>query len=281
MKIPRDIVIVKSNGENELFDVNKLEASLIQAGVKQEHANRIIEHVILNIRPEMKTSEIYSYAHSLLGASRKDCAAKYSLRRAVSELGPTGFPFELFIAELFKTQGYETLTDIIVNGKCVEHEMDIIAFNKDKLIMSEAKFHNELGIKSDLKVVLYIKARFDDLSASTFDFGRLGRKLDEGWIVTNTKFTSTAIKYGVCQNIKLVGWNYPLKGNLHNMIEDAKLHPITTLNTLNKMEKNSLINSGVVLCRELEKHQGLMKKMGMKQNKIKLILDEVEAICNI
>jgi len=68
------------------------------------------------------------------------------------------------------------LTDQKVRGKLVEHEIDVVAWNEEKLIMVEAKFHNQLGVKTDLKVILYVKERFDDLSAVTFDYGRPGRK---------------------------------------------------------------------------------------------------------
>ena len=99
--------------------------------------------------------------------------------------------------------------------------MDGVAWNEEKLIMVEAKFHNELGIKSDLKVALYVKARMDDLKGSVFNYGGKDRKLSEGWLVTNTKFSSTAIHYGVCQNLVMIGWNYPEKGNLQDMIEET------------------------------------------------------------
>jgi len=102
----------------------------------------------------------------------------------------------------------------------VPHEVDVVAYNAKKLIMIEAKFHNELGTKSDLKVVLYIKARFDDLAENVFNYGGQNRKITDSWLVTNTKFSSTAIHYGVCKNLTMIGWNYPEKGNLQDMIEE-------------------------------------------------------------
>lgn len=281
MKTSSNIEIIKSNGQKEPFDVLKLENSLMRTGVKPEFINRITDHVLLNLKPGMSTQEIYRHAYTLLDSIKKDSAVKYSLRRAVSELGPTGFPFEKFVAEIFNVQGFQTLTDVVVNGQCVEHEIDIIAYNDSKLIMSEAKFHNELGVKSDLKVVLYVKARIDDLKLATFDFGKKGRKLDEGWIITNTKFTTTAIKYALCQDIKLVGWNYPATGNLHHMIEEAKLQPLTALTTLNNNEKRNLLTNGVVLCTALEKEQKFMKELGIKPDKISTVLKEVEEVCNV
>src|SRR3990167_6783794 len=114
---------------------------------------------------------------------------------------------------------------------------------KKKLLMAELKFHNQIGEKSDLKVALYVKARFDDLSAQYFDYGRR-RQLDEGWLITNTKFSSNAIRYGLCAKVAMIGWSYPAKGNLQDLIEDAHLHPITCLTSLTITEKQNLLQNG-------------------------------------
>ena len=179
------------------------------------------------------------------------------------QLGPSGFPFEDFVAEILRSQGLECLTRQTVLGGCVPHEVDVVAWNDKKLIMIEAKFHNELGIKSDLKVVLYIKARFDDLRENVFNYGHSNRKITDSWLVTNTKFSSTAVHYALCQKMTLVGWNYPENGSLQDMIEGAKLHPITCLTTLSEVEKKSLLTGGIVLCSTiLEKPEVLKNVLG-------------------
>ena len=78
-----------------------------------------------------------------------------------------------------------------------------------------------MGTKSDLKVALYVKARIDDLKQNVFNYGGKDRQLDEGWLVTNTKFSSTALHYGLCNNMTMIGWNYPEKGNLQDMIVES------------------------------------------------------------
>ena len=52
----------------------------------------------------MSTGEIYTHAFSSLRRHEKPVALKYSIRKAVTELGPSGFPFEKFISELFKAR---------------------------------------------------------------------------------------------------------------------------------------------------------------------------------
>jgi hypothetical protein len=269
------LYVVKANGDKELFDVTKLERSLKHAGASSKSVEDIIKKITESLPDEITTHEIYKHAFELLGNIEKPTALKYSLKRAIMELGPSGFPFEDFVAEIFRAKGFEAVTGKIVKGFCVEHEIDVVAWNDKKLVMVEAKFHNVPGIKSDLKTVLYVKARFDDLHKMTFNYGK-ERNLDEAWLVTNTKFSSTAIEYGSCQGgLMMIGWNYPPTGNLHDMILEAKLHPLTCLTTLNGREKKFLLDKGVVLCKTLTENPDLLSDIGLSSEKSKEVMDEI------
>lgn len=273
-----DIFITKADGTKEKFDVSKLEGSLKRAGANSKVAQDIIEIVEKELADGISTKEIYHKAFGLLRKEEKPVALKYSLKRAIMELGPSGFPFEKFIAEIFRFKGYTAETGKIVKGFCVEHEVDVVAWNKDKLIMCEAKFHNDPGVKSDLKIALYVKARFDDLRQMTFKYGR-ERKLDEGWLITNTKFSSTAIEYGSCQGgLIMVGWNYPPRGNLHDLVLEAKLHPITCLTSLTGREKKFLLSQGLVLCKSVIENPGLLPLMGLSPVKAKKVTEEIQML---
>ncbi len=273
------LYVVKSDGTRELFDESKLELSLKRAGAGSIVVKNIIEHIKIHFKEsDITTHEIYKHAFDLLHKEEKPTAIKYSLKKAIMDLGPSGFPFESFIAEIFRQKGFQTEVGKVVKGFCVEHEMDVIAWNDEKLIMVEAKFHNEAGVKSDLKVALYIKARFDDLRKMKFRYGK-ERDLDEGWIITNTKFTTTAIEYGSCQGgIRMIGWNYPPMGNLHDMIIESKLHPLTCLISLNGREKKVLLDQGIVLCKTVLETPSLLEAIGVEQPRRKEVLDEIEAL---
>ncbi len=258
---PDTLSIVKANGRREIFDPEKLRFSLLNAGATPESTEEVIKKLIPELRSGMTTHDIYRQAFQLLGGISKPAARRYSLRRAIMQLGPSGFPFEDFVAEILRAKGYECATRQTVLGGCVPHEMDVVAWNEKKLIMIEAKFHNELGIKSDLKVVLYIKARFDDLRENVFSYGGKDREITDSWLITNTKFSSTAIHYAECKDMTLIGWNYPEKGNLQDMIEEGGLHPVTCLVSLNDAEKKDLIASGVVLCSMIRENPELLTRI--------------------
>lgn len=273
-----DFYVTKADGIREIFYYRKLEDSLRKNGASEEVIKEIINKISEYSHDGITTNEIYRKAFSILKRKQKSAAVRYSLKRAIAMLGPTGFPFEKFIAEIFKAQGYETLNGIIVKGKCAEHEIDVVAWKDDKLVFVEAKFHTDFSAKSDLKVALYVKARYDDILGLPFTFGGKERILNEGWLITNTKFSSAAIGYGECQRLNMVGWNYPYGNNLHNMIEREELIPVTALNSINTAEKNKFLNQGIVLSKTLLDEK-ILKDSLFDDIKIKKIKEEIFTLC--
>jgi hypothetical protein len=215
----------------------------------------------------------------MLRKTARPVAARYSMKRAIADLGPNGFPFEKFIAEIFKSEGYEALTDQVVYGSCVPHEVDVVAWKGKELCMVEAKFHNEYGVKSDLKVALYVNARWEDLKGAEFEFGGVKRKMTSFQLFTNTKFTDTAIRYAECKGLSLVGWNYPKKGNLEDLIQESGLHPLTSLTSLSQTEKRTLLDAGMVLCKQVAAQGGNLVSYGISREKVKQVLLEIEHLC--
>jgi hypothetical protein len=272
------IYIIKADGNRELFNRDKLMHSLRKIGTDHATAELIVSKIEAGLSEGNTTKEIYRQAFNLLKKHQRPVALRYSLKRAIADLGPSGFPFEKFIAEIFKAQGYQTVTDQIVLGSCVPHEMDVVAFNDKELIMAEAKFHTDYGVNSDLKVALYIKARFDDLQNAVYKYGGKERKLTKGLLITNTNFSTTAIQYGECVHLNMIGWNYPKNNNLHNILEKLQLVPVTVLTTLNQAEKKMFLANDIVLSKQLGDF-GLLKSYGFDDLKAQAVVKEVYDLC--
>lgn len=274
------LFIVKANGERELFDIKKLETSLRRAGADDQAVREIAIQVRNEMNDGISTTTIYKKAFSLLKKRDKIVASKYSVRRAILDLGPNGFPFEDFVGEIFRAKGYNVEVGKMVNGRCVLHEMDVVAQNDKEVAMCEIKFHNDTGLKSDLKTALYVKARFDDIEAGNFyDIFDKKKKIRRN-LITNTKFSSQAIQYSNCVGLNLIGWNYPSKGNLEDLIAETKLHPITCLNSLTKKEKQEFLNQGIVLCRDIVGgKENILKTADISEMRAKKVLAEAINIC--
>jgi Holliday junction resolvase len=276
-----DLLVKKANGDLVPFFPEKLEISLQRAGAGDDAIEEIIKRVTAQLYNGISTKEIYKTAFAFLRKKSRPLAAKYKLKKAIQELGPTGFPFERFFGELLKVQGYEVEVDMIIPGKCVSHEVDVLASNNGKRLLVECKFRNSPTAKCDVQVPLYVHSRFRDIrKVWQNNLPDFEREL-EGWVVTNVRFTKDAIQYGNCANLHLVGWDYPKEGSLKQRIDHSGLHPITCLTTLSKKDKQALLDLGLVLCRNLIDQPDALVEAGIDKRKRSAVLKEATALCSL
>ncbi len=273
----KHVLVTKADGEQEPFDPSKLEDSLARAGASSTARARITAAVLHHVRPNITTEEIYRHAFEILQREETTpVAARYSIKRAVFELGPSGFPFEQFLAEVLRAHGWSARTGVALTGRCAPHEVDVLAEKGGKRIGIEAKFHNEPGGKTDIKDALYVKARYDDLHNAP----ETSSRIDQGWLVTNTRFTRNAIRYAQCSNLTLLGWDYPHNNNLLTMIESARVHPLTCLTTLSDGEKHRLLDNKIVLCKHVATGH-MLHEYGIKPSRIPQVMEEAVRLCGV
>ncbi len=273
-----DLTIIKASGERVKFDESKLIASLDRSGAGSDIIAQVLEGLYEHLHDGMTSRKIYRQAHRLLHKISSHNAGRYKLKEAIFELGPSGYPFEHFFGELLRNQGYQTQVGVMVKGKCVSHEIDVIAENEHNHFMVECKFHSSPGKKSNVIVPMYIHSRFKDIIATMENLPGYGTKLHQSWVVTNTRFTQDAIDYGKCMGMNLVSWDYPHDSNLRNRIDRSGLHPITTISTLKKTEKQHLLGLGIVTCRNLLERKEALVEMGIGNAKIKRVMLDAERI---
>jgi len=267
--------ITTSTGLKVHFDDDRLRRSLQRVGAKPEVVERIVQQVKTMLYEGISTHKIYGLAFKLLRDSSRPVAARYSLKKALMELGPSGFPFEVYFAQLLAEDGYTVKNDQVLQGHCVTHEVDIVAEKDNTIHFIECKYHNSRGIVADVKVPLYIRSRVNDLIEYQSKQKEYEGKQFKGWVVTNTRFTTDAIQYGLCSGLELVAWDYPeTDKSLKKRIDATRLYPITCLTTLTATEKQTLLNQKIVLVRTLDKNEQLLTSIGIKANRIKTVLDE-------
>jgi len=276
-----NVSIVKHSGETTLFDIEKLERSLMNAGASEHTAEIISNEVSEDLYDGITTHLIYKRAHKLLRRHEKSKASRYGLKKAILELGPTGYPFEMFIGELMRHEGFKAEVGNIMQGRCVTHEVDVLAYDESTVRMIECKFHNRLGYKTDVKVPMYIKSRFEDLSAMWQNDSAYGGKKHEGWVVTNARFTQDAIDFARCSGLHVISWDYPNGHSLKNLITKHSLFPITTLSKLSKAHKETLLNAGVTLAKTLCETPERLKEYGIDEVKLQKITLEAQMVCDI
>ncbi|MDO8270003.1 MAG: restriction endonuclease [Candidatus Levybacteria bacterium] len=236
--------VIKKSGEREEYDEEKVRRSMNRVGVPDNIKSEVLSHIKEKFENnQMTTDDIFRHILEFLEPRDRKSSLRFNLRQAIFDLGPTGFPFEQYLAQIFKTMDYKVSTNNIMNGDCVRHEIDLLIEKEGHREIVEVKFHNHHVVKTDVQVALYTYARFLDVKEKN--------DIDNVWLVTNTKLTSDAISYANCKGMPVIAWNYPEKGNLQDLVEDPQMYPITLLSSLSESEKKRLIEKNVVFCRDL------------------------------
>lgn len=242
--------ITKQGGGKENFDREKLYASLIAAGSDATSAEKICSKIEGEFRPGMSTSRLFRRTLSYLVKESIDLAARYSLRRGMAALGPSGFVFEQYLEALLVLHDYQVQRNQIMEGGCgIVHEIDLLAKKDDIHYIIEAKYRNDIGIKTHIDVVMYAKARMDDIAENQNNKG--DHKEHVSWLMTNTKFTSSSTIYAECKGMKLTGWSYPKGDDLEKMIVEKKAYPITVLPAVTRFARDQFIKHNMLLVQDL------------------------------
>lgn len=264
-------LVTKNDGTTEPYNEEKIRSSATRVGVPEGIQTEMLISIRDRLYDGIKTNEIFQMIKEFLrDANSPHLAMKYNLKSALGELGPSGYPFEKYIALLLEDVGYLTKTNQIIEGGCIPHEVDVLAVKDSITYFIEAKFHKNPSQRTDVRVALYIKSRYDDLSKAW----KSGKT--RAWIITNTRFSTDAIKYSECQNIRLMSWGYPKGEGIMDLIEHTGLHPITIVEQLSSDDKMRLLSAGVVSCRQLlnpDNHHLV------SQDFIDNILPDLELIC--
>jgi hypothetical protein len=273
------MLIKKYSGEFVAFDESKLHFSLQRSGANEETIQKVISRVKEELTEGKSTQKIYSEAFKILKRLSRSSAARYNLKQSIMQLGPSGFPFEKYIGEIFKYQDYEVQTNLTFNGKCVAHEVDVLAEKNNTIFVTECKFHNRQGVKSDVKVAMYFKSRVIDIAKGNQYLPEFKGKEIVGMLATNTRFTADAIVYCKCENIKLISWDYPQNGSLKDRIEISGLYPVTCLTSLKRREKQILLDEGIVLGKTLKERPELLNQFNFSNFRKKNINQELNELC--
>lgn len=271
------IYVTKASGVKEKFDSEKIRRTLLRSGASDETATRIAKEIREELYDGITTRKLYSMVQKLL-KKEPAVAMRYDLKNAIMQLGPSGYPFETFVGEVLREHGYEIKVRQQLRGKCVLHEVDIVAsaYRKRKpiRIIVECKYHNSLGTYIDLKEALYTYARFLDLRGSRHSF-------DEAWLACNTRSSAEVVKYAKCAGLKLLCWRYPRKSSLETLIEEKALYPITILKSAKGKVLQRLSEANYLLAKDLLTHdfRKMKKRTGLGDAALRKVIKDAEEIC--
>jgi hypothetical protein len=274
------IVITKASGEKESFDSRKLVGSLQNAGADKSTVQQILSDIESRIKNGSTTKDIYQRAFSMLRQKNRFNAARYTLKQALYDLGDTGYPFEHLMGEIFKRQGYQTQVGQVLQGRCITHEMDVIATRENEQVLVECKYSQHPGKLVSIQVPLYVHSRIEDIVAKrreeptyqNFNFGEC--------VATNTRFSFDCMEYARCIGMKLIAWDYPNQNGLKDLIERDGIFPVPVLTQLSKSDKTKLLEKGIVTCQQIADDSSALDELTLTARKKRDLLFEIDDLCS-
>lgn len=275
------IFIINSLGKREPFSWRKVYQSALRVGAPKSLAQQIATRIKSEVYNNISTKEIFNKVQTYLYEISPKAGMRFSLKEAMRKLGPSGFPFEKYIAEIFKRLGFSVQINQHLPGKCVFHEIDFLAKKDKQLVIGECKFHSLPESRVDLKVALATYATYLDLeNGEFFKKGSLENLRTRPMLVTNTKFTTEAIRYAECMKIDLLGWRYPEGRGLEYVIESNKFYPVTILpsvkdDLLEILAKEHLMLIPDLLTSNFSQH---LRKSGISEKRISTLQKEIETL---
>jgi hypothetical protein len=275
------IRVVKADGSTEEFQPRKILRTMRSAGASDEAAKRVLKEIEGVAYDGITTREILKRVKALLQKGELHTAMRYDLKGAMMRMGPAGFAFETFISEILSNYGYKTKLRSILQGRCVQHEVDVIAERTSgaaRRCLIECKYHNMAGLSVELKDVLYTYARFLDLNEGS----KIGKceRFDEVWLVSNTHPSPDAAKYASCRGMKLLCWGCPKGRGLEEMIAEKKLYPVTILRSVDRITFNNLFLADLMLAKDLVTHNMnyLEEKTKLSEEKLRKLVFEAKEL---
>jgi len=275
------VSIVKASGQSEDFDIRKLVDSLVRSGASEDIALEIAQKVAAQITPHARTKHIFRMARKLLRKYNRAADMRYSIKRAIYSLGPAGYQFEQYFARILREYGYSVEVNRILKGYCVTHEVDVFALRDNAGFVIECKYHSNGGIPTDVKTALYIYSRFNDIKKAYESNTANAVVIKQGWLVTNTRCSTDAIKFAECMGLRIVSWRYPQKESLEKMIENRRLYPVTILTSVKRNILDILFRNKFILAKDIAviDQETFLSRSGLDTQTARMLKREADEIC--
>jgi HJR/Mrr/RecB family endonuclease len=270
------VFVTKADGSTQLFDKAKVVKTCLRIGADRQIAVQIADEVDSLVYDGIPTHKVLQITLKLLREHKPTIRHFLDLKKGLSVMNSKP-EFEKFVQILLIHHGFEVGPSQIIKGKCIGHEVDAVAKKDGVAYFVEAKHHSNYHTPTGLDESRIARAVLED-AAEGFLRGKSNLKIDRAMIVTNTRYSEHAKRYGKCRNILQIGWNSPKKLSLQSMIEQKKVYPISCIRGLSNQTRIKLVNSGVVLIKQLveEEPSKLSEETDLSQEFLKRIIEKAK-----
>jgi len=271
------IYVTKADGSKQLFDKQKIINTCLRLQATPQQAQSIADRIEARVYDGIPTRKILQMIFQYMEKYRPAIGHQIDLKQAIAMLRSRP-DFEIFISKIFEALGYKVDTNLIIQGKCIEHEIDIVARKEQETILIEVKHHVNHHTYSGLDVFLQLNSTLEDLREG-YEVGKNNIKFDKAILICNTKVSEHAKKYALCRGLEFIAWKFPPDRGLERIIEELKLYPITFLREIDRDEIYKLADAGIVTLRQLlEDVNKISGKSGISKNRILQLQKAVKII---
>ena len=273
--------VSKFNGELVDYNPKALKISLTKSGATKDEVEEVFELMSPQIYAGIKTQDLYNLAFESLKKYRSSYAARYSLKKALRDLGPEGYYFEKYIKRLMETVGFNAVNGQTVQGNAVTHEIDVVAQKDDVLFFCECKFRNDIDAKISVTTPMYFMSRMIDVRDKEYTYFNKTLQPTKGFLITNAYLTTDSIDRAEYYKIGMISWNYPDKMSLKYLIDNLAIYPITCLTSLTKDQQKVLMDAGCILVKDILLKEEYLKSLSLSNEFVDELVNEANELISI
>ena len=268
----------KADGGLEPFDKGKVIRTCLKLRVGRREAERIAEEVKREAYDEIPTSRILELIYEKVRRVKPALEHAIDLREAISALRPKP-DFEQYIRLTLESIGYRVEGNKVLEGRCVDHEIDGVAVKGGEVLLLEVKHHVNHHTYTGMDVFLEVWATLQDLMEG-YELGLHRYGFTNALVACNTKISNHAERYARCKGLKYMGWRYPKAMGLEEIIEKHGLYPVTMLRGVERGLLDRLGDAGIVTLRQLIEigAKGLRESLGIEGGKVEELVSKAKAL---
>jgi len=270
--------VLKYDGSKQPFDKNKIYNTCIRMRATPQQSRDVADKVASKVYEGIPTKKILQMIFSYLKEHRPEIKHRIDLREAISMMRSKP-DFERFIQLLLRAEGYDVDPNQIVQGSCVEHEIDAMAKKGSELVYVEVKHHLQSHTYTGVGVFLEARATYEDILQG-FKEKKNIYNINRTLVITNTKLSEHAIRYANCRGISHMGWRDPPERSLEQIVEQHNFYPVTLLRGVDRKIIDRLGDAGIVLLKQLDEENvfRLSRETRISRNILQLIVDKANEI---
>jgi Holliday junction resolvase-like predicted endonuclease len=241
--------VKKADGRMEPYSREKVIRTCLRLRLEQREAEKVADEIESRLYEGMPTRRVLQMMYEHGQREKEHLGHMTDLREAIALMRPKP-DFEQFVAIMMESEGYKVATNKVLNGACVDHEIDVIASSQQEVLYIEVKHHSQFHTFTGLDNFLEINSSFEDLMQGYLAH-RHKYNFTKPMLVVNTKISDHARRYAACRGIGVIAWSVPDRNGLEHRIHHRRLYPVTVIKGVDKGAFERLGDVGVYTLRQL------------------------------